>query len=114
MADLGLVLHPSCQRLSSRHPVSRIWRIALEDEVPEGAIEVEGDAEWLLVIRPGAEVEVRTLEESGFAFLGALAAGDSLGAAYESACAADPDFDLQVHLAGLLAGETFAGFRLDP
>lgn len=114
MADLGLVLHPSCQRLASRYPVSRIWRIALEDEVPEGAIEVEGDAEWLLVVRPGAEVEVRTLEESGFAFLGALAAGASLGAAYESACAADPDFNLQVHLAGLLAGETFAGFRLDP
>ena len=35
-------------------------------------------------------------------------------AAYESACAVDPDFDLQAHLAGLLAGETFAGFRLDP
>lgn len=114
MADLGLVLHPSCQRLASRYPVSRIWRIALEDEVPEGAIEVEGDAEWLLVVRPGAEVEVRTLEESGFAFLGALAAGRSLGDAYESACAVDPDFDLQAHLAGLLAGETFAGFRLDP
>ena len=114
MADLEVLLHPSCQRLASRYPVSRIWRIALDDEVPEGTIEVEGDAEWLLVVRPGAEVEVRTLEESGFTFLGALAAGRSLGGAYESACAVDPDFDLQAHLAGLLAGETFAGFRLDP
>ena len=114
MADLRLVLHPSCQRIASRYPVSRIWRIALEDETPEGEIEVGGDAEWLLVIRPGAEVEVRTLEEPGFAFLGELAVGASLGAAYESACAVDPDFDLQAHLAGLLAGETFAGFRLDP
>lgn len=114
MADLKLVLHPSCQRLASRYPVSRIWRIALEDESPDGPVEVQGGSEWLLVVRPGAEVEVRTLEKPGFAFLGALAAGRSLGAAYESACAVDPDFDLQAHLAGLLAGETFAGFRLDP
>ena len=114
MADLVLVLHPSCQRLASRFPVSNIWRIALEDEEPEGPVEVEGGAEWLLVVRPAAEVEVRTLKEPGFTFLGSLAAGHSLGAAYESACAVDPGFDLQTHLAGLLAGETFAGFRLDP
>ena len=114
MADLELVPHPSCQRLASRYPVSRIWRIALEDELPEGPVEVQGGAEWLLVVRPGAEVEVRTLEESGFTFVGALAAGRPLGAAYESACAVDPAFDLQAHLAGLLAGETFTGFRLDP
>ena len=114
MADLVLLPHPSCQRLASPYPVSNIWRIALEDEEPEGPVEVEGGAEWLLVVRPGAEVEVRTFEEPGFTFLGALAAGRSLGAAYESACTVDPGFDLEAHLAGLLAGETFAGFRLDP
>ena len=114
MADLVLVPHPSCQRLASPYPVSDLWRIALGDEEPEGPVEMEGGAEWLLVIRPGAEVEVRTLEESGFALLDSLAAGGSLGAAFESACAVDPGFDLQTHLAGLLAGETFAGFRLEP
>ena len=114
MADLVLVPHPSCQRLASAYPVSDLWRIALGDEEPEGPVEMEGGAEWLLVIRPGAEVEVRTLEESGFTLLDSLAAGDSLGAAFESACAVDPGFDMQTHLAGLLAGETFAGFRLEP
>ena len=114
MADLVLVPHPSCQRLASPYPVSDLWRIALGDEEPEGPVEMEGGAEWLLVIRPGAEVEVRTLGESGFALLDSLAAGGSLGAAFESACAVDPGFDLQTHLAGLLAGETFVGFRLEP
>ena len=114
MADLVLVPHPSCQRLASPYPVSNVWRIALEDEEPEGPVEVEGGAEWLLVIRSGVEVEVRTLQESGFTFLGSLAAGGTLGAAYESACAVDPGFDLKTHLAGMLAGETFAGFRLEP
>ncbi len=114
MAALELVPHPSCQRLASRYPVSNIWRIALEDQEAETPIEVEGGAEWLLVVRPGAEVEVRTLAESGFTFLGALAKGRTLGAAYESACSVDPGFDLQAHLSGLLAGETFAEFRLAP
>ena len=113
MADLVLVVHPSCRQLASRYPVSAIWRVALENEVPESPIEIEGGAEWLLVIRPEAEVEVRTLTESGFVFLDTLAAGGTLGAAYESACSADPDFDVQAHLAGLLAGETFTGFRLE-
>lgn len=113
MADLVLVPHPSCQRLASRYPVTRIWRVALEEEEPETPVEIEGGTEWLLVVRPGAEVEVRTLEKAGFTFLGALADGRSLGAAYESAHAVDPEFDLQAHLAGLLAGETFTGFRLE-
>ena len=113
MADLVLVLHPSCHRLAARYPVSNIWRVAIDEEgEPESRIEIEGGAEWLLVVRPGAEVEVRTLSESGFAFLDALAAGRSLGAAYETAHAMDPAFDLQAHLTGLLSGETFSGFRL--
>ena len=114
MADLVLVLHPSCQRLSSRYPVSNIWRVALDEEEPETPIEIEGGAEWILVVRPEAEVEVRTLAESGFAFVDALAGGRTLGAAYEAARAADPEFDLQAHLTGLLAGETFTRFRLEP
>lgn len=114
MADLVLVLHPSCQRLSSRYPVSRIWRVALDDEEPDEPIEIEGGAEWILVVRPEAEVEVRTLTEPGFAFVDALAAGRTLGAAYEAARAADPEFDLEAHLGGLLAGETFTRFRLAP
>ena len=114
MADLRFDLHPSCQWLASRYPVSVVWRIALREEEPATPVEVEGGAEWLLVVRPGAEVEVRTLEESGFTFLRALAEDRSLGAAYESVCAADPGFDLGRHLAGFLAGETFSGFRLAP
>ena len=114
MADLVLVPHPSCQRLSSRYPVSVIWRVALDEEEPDKPLEIEGGAEWLLVVRPEAEVEVRTLTEPGFVFVGALAAGRTLGAAYEAARAADPGFDLQAHLAGLLAGATFTRFRLEP
>ena len=118
MADLRFVPHPSGRWLASRYPVSAVWRIALEDEdqdeegAPDAPIEVEGGAERLLVIRPGAEVEVRTFEEPGFVFSRALGEGRPLGAAYEAACAVDAGFDLEIHLTGLLAGETFTGFRL--
>jgi len=114
MAGLAFELHPSCQRMASRYPVSNIWRVAIDGKEPETRIEIEGGAEWLVVVRPGAEVEVRTLTEPGFTFLDALAAGRTLGAAFETACAVDAAFDLQAHLAGLLAGEMFVGFRLAP
>ena len=112
MADLRLVPHPSGRWLASRYPVSAVWRIALEEGEPDAPIEVEGGAEWLLVIRPGAEVEVRTFEEPGFVFSRALGEGRPLGAAYEAACAVDAGFHLETHLTGLLAGETFTSFRL--
>ena len=116
MADLRLVPHPSCQWLASRYPISAVWRIALEDgeEESDAPIKVEGEAEWLLVVRPEAEVEVRTFEESGFVFSRTLGEGRPLGAAYETACTVDAGFDLRFHLTGLLQGETFTGFRLTP
>ena len=114
MADLHLEPHPSCRWLTSRYPVCAVWRIALEEAgEPEAPIEVEGGAERLLVIRPRADVEVRTFAAAGFVFAHALAQGRTLGAAYEAACAVEPGFDLQAHLTGLLAGGTFTGFRLE-
>lgn len=114
MSDIELVLHPSCQWLESRYPVSAVWRIGLDEDEPEGQIKIEGGPEWLLVVRPRAEVEVRSLGEAGYRFGRAIGQGLTLGAAWEDACAVEPDFDLQVHLAGLFAGETFSDYRLAP
>ena len=112
MADLRFALHPSAGCLASPFPVSTIWRIAIEEEEPDAPITVDGGAERLLVIRPRAEVEVRTFDESGFGFVRALGAGESLGVACAKASARDADFNLEANLRSLIAGETFTGFRL--
>ena len=100
--------------LESRFPVSKIWRLGRDETEPDAPIEVEGGPEWLMVIRPDAEVEVRTLSEAGYHFGFALSKGLALGEAWETACRLDPSFDLQGHLAGFFAGGTFTDYRLAP
>ena len=112
MSMVELVLHPSCQWLESRYPVSKVWHLARDQSEPDTPIEIEGGPERLMVIRPGAEVEIRTLSEAGYRFGRALHEGQALGAAWEAGSAVDPNFDLQGHLAGLFAGGTFCDYRL--
>ena len=114
MSTIELAVHPSCQWLESRFPVSKIWRLGRDETEPDAPIEVEGGPEWLMVIRPDAEVEVRTLSEAGYHFGFALSRGLTLGGAWEAACKLDPNFDLQGHLAGFFAGGTFTDYRLAP
>ena len=112
MSMIALVMHPSCQWLESRYPVSKVWHLARNQSEPDTPIEIEGGPEWLMVIRPTAEVEIRTLSEAGYRFGQALNDGLALGAAWEAGSAVDPNFDLQRHLAGLFAGGTFCNYRL--
>lgn len=60
-------------------------------------------AEDALIVRPGAEVEVRIVPPGGAAFVTVLAGGETLLAAAEAAQAADARFDLAGNIAGLFA-----------
>ena len=112
MDQIQLAVHPSCQWLASRYPVSSVWRIGLSGVEPDAPIEVEGGREWLMVIRPQTEVEVRTFGEAGYRFGRALGDGLPLSKALEAAGAIDAQFDLQAQLAGLFAGQTFSNYRV--
>jgi hypothetical protein len=94
------ILHPSTHIIRSRHPIVTIWAMnsgeaelrSIEEEEPENA----------LVVRPHGEVTVRKLPTGGVALLQALAAGEALGIAAESAMQDQPGFDVAAHLAGLI------------
>ena len=60
-------------------------------------------AEDALIVRPRAEVEVRIVPPGGAAFVTALADGETLLAAAETAQASDARFDLAGNIAGLFA-----------
>ncbi len=60
-------------------------------------------AEDALIVRPDAEVEVRIVPPGGALFVAALAAGETLVSAAETAQAADGRFDLAGNIAGLFA-----------
>jgi len=75
-------------------------------EAPEARLESDA-AEDTLVTRPAFDVTVRALPPGGAVLLQALLQGQPLGAAVEAAAAAHDDFDLNLHLAGLLEAGVF-------
>lgn len=111
MVELRFLLHPSCQFLDVNTPASQIWEAALND-ADDIRIDPKAGGEHLLIIRTDTEVEVRRLSREAFAFLMSLNGGETLGTAYASAMAQNPNFDLQMTLADLLEGKSFADFSL--
>ncbi|MFD1704287.1 putative DNA-binding domain-containing protein [Methylopila henanensis] len=100
LARLHVTLHPSLEIVRSAYPALTIW--AMNAGERELAPIVDWTPEDALVVRPALDVVVRRLPAGGAAFLGALAAGRSLGAAARFAGADDAGFDLTLNLAGLI------------
>ena len=112
MADLRFHLHPSSQFLQLDTPASQIWE-ATFNETHDERIDPSSGGEHLLILRPGADVEVRRLKSDSYAFLIGLYEGKTLGEAYGAAMMLDASFDLQNTLASHLDAESFTGFSLD-
>lgn len=103
-----VALHPSSRLMSSPYPVSRIWEINVREDPIDGKVRIEGETEYLLVIRPRARVEVRRLAEGAFTALGALEAGLDYASALEAGVQANPTTNVREHLLSLADSETFA------
>lgn len=107
LEDLRLVPHPSLRFVASTYPLLAIWQAHQNEEGPDGPIDLRAGSETLLVYRPRAEVLIRKVGAGAFDFVMALATGQSLAAACNSALTGDPDFNISGELAGLLAAELF-------
>ena len=108
-AGLRLGLHPTVRLIESDWPVWDLWGAEVlpspwPDPRPPGKRE---GGQRVLVRRPESKVDVVMATHGDFAFLGALATGDTLGEAAAVGTTADPEFDLSACLAGHLAGGTF-------
>jgi Putative DNA-binding domain len=96
--DRRLVLHPSVQFVSSRHPIVSIWRVNMSD-APRG-IDLR-NAQDALLSRCDGEVEVSALPAGGFRFTRALAQGARLSEAAAEGEASAESFDLASCLGAL-------------
>ena len=106
LPQLRLELHPSVSLVKSRFPVVTIWetnRHANDNAIHQWA---EKSA---LIARPHLAVEVWRLTPGACAFLTAIAAGETIGAAIAQATAAAPDFDLGACMAVLIAADIVVG-----
>ncbi|MFD1626267.1 DNA-binding domain-containing protein [Azospirillum griseum] len=111
LGELRLSPLPSQRLLAAAYPVDAIWR-SNQEAAPDEEIRLDSGPVHLLVHRPEMAVVFHPLSRGAFSFLMALAAQQTLAAAWDSALATDPDFDLASELAGLLTARAFGGYRL--
>lgn len=104
-------LHPSVRMVRSRFPAFTVWRMNAPDGTP-GPVEL-CNSQDTIVLRPGADVDVRNVPPASYDFVAALAKGVTLSQATVTALAKDAQFDLSENLRQLIQMGAFAGFALD-
>lgn len=104
-------LHPSARLVRSQFPALTIWQMNVGDGIPEPVDLAAGEDG--LIVRPLADVEVRSIPHGGFEFVQALADGSSVLTAMKAALMADHRFDLSTNLAGLMQAGALVGYDLE-
>lgn len=109
LPDISLVLHPSVRIVRSRFPALTIWQMNVDGGVP-GPVDLAAGGENALVVRPEADVEIRSIPNGSPEFIHALASRRPVLAAFEEAMAANPSFDLSANLSDLIQVGAVVGF----
>jgi hypothetical protein len=110
---IQLALHPSLRVVRSQFPALTIWQMNVAGGVP-APVDLAAGGEDVLVVRPLADVEVRSIPEGSLELIQALADGKTVLAALEAALIANARFDLSANLSDLLRVGGVVGYRLAP
>jgi hypothetical protein len=102
-----LTLDPSCRLVHSRFPVMRIWQA--HQPGFDGQVNLDADADHLLVRREGVVPSIARIAAGDFAFLRVFADGGDLASSLDAAVAIDGDFDLAMALRTFIADGTITG-----
>jgi hypothetical protein len=110
---IRFALHPSLRLVRSRFPALTIWQMNVADGVPEPVALASG-GEDVLIVRPSADVEVRSIPGGSLEFIQALGGGASIVAALKVAVTANALFDLSANLSDLMRAGALVGYSLAP
>ncbi|MGH8602997.1 MAG: DNA-binding domain-containing protein [Gammaproteobacteria bacterium] len=106
---LRFQLNPASRLLASSYPVLRIWEVNQPSYQGETRVDLGMGGVKLLVIRRGLAIAMHALRPGEYICLWRLAAGSSLGDAYERTAEEEPAFDLAAFLKRHVLGQTLAG-----
>lgn len=107
---LRFQLNPASRLLASPYPVLRIWEVNQPSYQGETRVDLGMGGVKLLVIRGGLAIAKHVLSPGEYICLCRLAAGNSLGDAYEHAAEEEPAFDLAAFLKRHVLWQTLVGF----
>jgi hypothetical protein len=110
LAQVRFVAHPATRIVRSRYPAVAMFAMNRTND-PVAPLH-SSDAEDALVTRPDVDVIVSRLPAGGAAFLVALMAGTTLGAAAQAAFDETDTFDLPANLAAMISAGVFATIQL--
>lgn len=110
--DLRFHLHPSGRLIRSKFPALTIWSTNIEGGTPT-AVDLEAGGENVLMCRPVAEVEIRTLSNSGAEFIRSIAEGNTVRTAAGAARMVDCSFDPLSMVTSMIAAGAFAALQND-
>jgi hypothetical protein len=113
LPSVRLALHPSLRILRSQFPALTIWQMNVADGVP-APVDLAAGGEDVLVVRPQADVEVRSIPSGSLEFVQALAGGKPMLSALEAALIANSRFDLSANLSDLMRAGALVGYSLAP
>ncbi len=102
-ANLTLHIHPACQVVCSRYPVSAIWHAHQSDLPDDFSIDLASGASIVLVYRGDGVVLVNDISEADAKWIQGIQAGATLGNVTDETLHEFPDFDLQAALVNLIA-----------
>jgi hypothetical protein len=111
LPSITIGLDPSCGLVVSSLPLLHIWRVNQPDFAGDERVDLGEGADRLLVRRDADTVGIERIDPGTFAFLQALASGQTLALALEAAQAADAAFDLGAALRRHVGAGTLA--RID-
>ncbi len=104
-----LTLHPSVRFVRSEFPALTIWQMNVGDGVP-APVNLAAGGEDALIVRPMADVEVRSLPLGSLELTQELANGSSVLAALGAGLTANPRFDLSANLSDLMRIGAVVGY----
>ena len=110
---MRLGLHPSVRVVHSPFPALTIWQMNVSDGVP-APVDLAAGGEDVLIVRPMADVEVRSIPKGSLEFIQALKDGRSVLAALEAGLIANPHFDLSANLSDLMRAGAVVDYSLAP
>jgi hypothetical protein len=109
---LGFELHPASRLIESDYPVLQIWQVNRDDYTGDQRVDLARDGERLMVLRRDLEIAMYRLSPGEFAWLRALINKQDISRAYEQACLAEPEFDLDTCLKRHVARGTLVDWYL--
>ncbi|MEI9924250.1 MAG: DNA-binding domain-containing protein [Bradyrhizobium sp.] len=111
LPDLRVIFHPSIRVVRSQYPSLAIWQMNVEDRMPV-PVDLEAGGDDVLVLRPDADVEIRSLPPGGAEFIRALRESRSILEAMKHAMTTDHRFDLATNLSGLMGANALIGYDM--